>query len=117
MIDKLQELCNAKNITFTYLERELGLGKSSIRRWDTNAPSIDKVQKVADYFNCTVDYLLGRTDEPLEIMLPDKYNIDGQSVIMGLVDAGIAKGLTETDFEDMAKIAKILYENKKNEKK
>lgn len=27
-------------------------------------PSCDKISRIADYFNCSVDYLLGRTDCP-----------------------------------------------------
>lgn len=27
-------------------------------------PSVDKIHKIADYLNCSVDYLLGRTDNP-----------------------------------------------------
>ena len=31
---------------------------------DENKPSVDRVQKVADYFGVSVDYLLSRTDDP-----------------------------------------------------
>lgn len=27
-------------------------------------PSVDKLHKIADYLDCSVDYLLGRTDNP-----------------------------------------------------
>ena len=27
-------------------------------------PSVDKIHKIADYLDCSVDYLLGRTDNP-----------------------------------------------------
>ena len=27
-------------------------------------PSLDKIHKIADYLDCSVDYLLGRTDNP-----------------------------------------------------
>lgn len=49
-----------KGITVSALGVELGLGKNSITRWDENKPSVDRVQKVADYFGVSVDYLLGR---------------------------------------------------------
>ncbi|HAQ8710598.1 TPA: helix-turn-helix transcriptional regulator, partial [Enterococcus faecium] len=32
-------------------------------RWNKSTPSGDKIQKVADYFNVSTDYLLGRTDK------------------------------------------------------
>ena len=28
------------------------------------APSADKLESIADYLGCSVDYLLGRTDNP-----------------------------------------------------
>ena len=40
-----------------------GLWESTIRKWDKNAPSVDKVMLIADYFKVSVDYLIGRTDE------------------------------------------------------
>ena len=64
MVDLIKFLCNKKGITVSALVVELGLGKNSITRWDENKPSVDRVQKVADYFGVSVDYLLGRTDDP-----------------------------------------------------
>lgn len=70
MVNKIRELCDKANITLNRLERELGLSKSSIAKWDTNAPSVDKVAKVAKYFDVSVDYLLGlveSSNDTLEI--------------------------------------------------
>jgi len=64
VVDLIKFLCNKKGITVSALGVELGLGKNSITRWDENKPSVDRVQKVADYFGVSVDYLLGRTDDP-----------------------------------------------------
>ena len=40
------------------LEQECGLTRGSMAKWDDHAPSPDKVKKVADYFNVSVEYLL-----------------------------------------------------------
>ena len=64
IVDKVGELCGAKKITIAELERSLGLGAGTVSRWDTRIPGIDKVQKVADYFQVSTDYLLGRTETP-----------------------------------------------------
>jgi rep protein len=64
VVDLIKSLCNKKGITVSALGVELGLGKNSITRWDENKPSVDRVQKVADYFGVSVDYLLSRTDDP-----------------------------------------------------
>jgi hypothetical protein len=42
------------------LEVELGLGNGTISRWRSSSPNTDKLQKIADYFNVSMDYLLGR---------------------------------------------------------
>ncbi len=60
---RIKELCSKRNITITKLESELGFGNSSIKKWEkTSSPSIDKILKVAKYFDVSIDYLLGRTD-------------------------------------------------------
>lgn len=59
LVKNIQNLCNSKNTTLIGLEREIGLGRGTIRNWDNHAPSIDKLQKVANFFNVSVDFLLG----------------------------------------------------------
>lgn len=44
------------------LEKELEFGNGAIYRWDKNTPSIDKVLKVAKYFEVSVDSLLEEND-------------------------------------------------------
>lgn len=58
LVGRIQELCSSKNTTLIGLEREIGLGRGTIRNWDKNSPSVDKVQKVAEYFGVSTDYLL-----------------------------------------------------------
>lgn len=49
-----------KKVTVAEVERKTGISNGQIRRWDTSSPKTENVQKVADYFNVSVDYLLGR---------------------------------------------------------
>jgi transcriptional regulator with XRE-family HTH domain len=60
MVERIKALCRKRNLSLNALEKELELSKSSIAKWDENVPSIDKVEKVADYFGVSVDYLRGR---------------------------------------------------------
>ena len=62
--ERVQELCKQKGITIKFLEEELGLGKSSILKWDKVSPKAENLIKVADYFGVSIDYLLDRS--PLE---------------------------------------------------
>lgn len=62
---RIEELCEAREISITRLEKECGFSNATIKKWkDTSIPGIDKVQKIARYFNVTTDYLLGITDIP-----------------------------------------------------
>lgn len=56
--ERLQRICDAKNISFNQLERECGLSNGSLKKWKTSTPSVDKVKTVADYFGVSVDFLL-----------------------------------------------------------
>ena len=40
------------------------MGKNSIYALKRNQPSAERLQEIADYFNVSTDYLLGRTDNP-----------------------------------------------------
>lgn len=51
-------------ISINKLEKEAGITRGSIAKWDDHAPSYDKVKKVADYFGVTVEYLLHGDELP-----------------------------------------------------
>ncbi|MEQ7162472.1 helix-turn-helix transcriptional regulator [Enterococcus gallinarum] len=62
LYEKIKLLANEKKISIRQLEEALGFGNGVINRWRKNNPGIDKVQLVADYFDVSVDYLLGREE-------------------------------------------------------
>lgn len=63
LYQRIKGLCERNGISITKLESELGFGNSSIKKWERmSSPSVDKIIKVATYFDVSVDYLLGRTD-------------------------------------------------------
>ncbi|MDB1728610.1 helix-turn-helix domain-containing protein [Enterococcus avium] len=70
--DRVKELADRQKISIVELEEKLDFGKNSLYRWKNSSPASDKLQKVADYFNVSVDYLLGRTDDSKPIAEHDK---------------------------------------------
>ncbi len=58
--ERVKKLADSQKISIVELEERLGFGKNSLYRWKTSAPASDKLQKVADFFNVSTDYLLGR---------------------------------------------------------
>lgn len=63
LLENVQRLCKERNMSIAALERECGLGNATIKKWSTSVPSGDRLIRVADYFNVSVDYLLGREEE------------------------------------------------------
>ena len=56
--ETIKTLCKDKGVTVTGLEKELGFARGSLCKVDTNKPSMEKVQKLADYFNVSLHYLM-----------------------------------------------------------
>lgn len=63
LVNKIQSLCKEKNISIAELERRTGISNGQIRKWDTSTPGVDKLEVIADYFDLSTDYLLGRTEQ------------------------------------------------------
>lgn len=78
IVDRVKVLAAEKKITLAELERKLNFANSSIRRWDERTPGADKIQKVADYFDVSADYLLGRTEKRRYYDLTEKDKRDIQ---------------------------------------
>ncbi len=69
---RIKSLANEKKVSLQEVAKAAGIGENSIYAWRTKAPSSDKLQLVADYFNVSTDYLLERTDNPfLENEIPE----------------------------------------------
>lgn len=60
----VKNLCEKQGISLNTLEEKLELGKNSLYGLKRNQPSAERLQQIADYFNVSTDYLLGRTDNP-----------------------------------------------------
>lgn len=61
--DKVKRLAQENDITIAQLERELNVSQGSINKWDKLCPSSQRLKIVADYFDVSTDYLLGRTSD------------------------------------------------------
>ena len=58
-------LCKENNITFYKVSKDLHFDQSYITRWFNKnyLPSLELLYLISDYFEVSVDYLLGRTDD------------------------------------------------------
>lgn len=62
--ERIKELTKSRGLSLGALEEKLGLGRNSIYTIKNKKPSAERIQLIADYFNVSTDYLLGRTDNP-----------------------------------------------------
>lgn len=58
MYERIENLRKANGISQGKLEKELGFSNGSISKWKNSSPTPERLQKIADYFNVTVDFLL-----------------------------------------------------------
>ncbi|WP_342557317.1 helix-turn-helix transcriptional regulator [Lysinibacillus sp. FSL P4-0201] len=72
LVERIKLLCDEKKTNFAEVERNIGISNGQIRRWNTSTPGTDKLEMVADYFDVSVDYLLGRTDKKRYYDLTEK---------------------------------------------
>lgn len=63
LVKRIDALCKQRNTTLTAIERECGLGISSIRKWDDHSPSLTKVMAVADALDVSVSDLIGEQEK------------------------------------------------------
>lgn len=65
--DRIKKRCKGMKISVKSLLDDCGINHGFIYDLEhkNSAPSIDKINKIANYLNCSVDYLLGRVDNPL----------------------------------------------------
>lgn len=132
LVDRIRELSNQKGMSLPQLEITLGLGNGTISRWKNSSPNTDKLQKVADYFHVSMDYLLGRDSdlnsrdkrdiskdltsimEKLNNQEEGPASFDGQDI--SEADRELFAGQLELMLTRLKKINKDLYNPNKNKK-
>lgn len=62
--DIVKELCKKQGISINTLEERVGFSRNSLYSWRNSSPKPEKLNVIADYFNVSTDYLLGRTKIP-----------------------------------------------------
>lgn len=63
--EKVRELARKKGLSLNQVEEKLGYSKNTLYSLKRQKVSSDRLQEIADYFNVSTDYLLGRTDNPV----------------------------------------------------
>ena len=84
--EKIKELADRHGISINKLEERLGYSRNTIYNLKTKKPNAERIAEIADYFNVSTDYLLGRTDNPRiasdEQNDPAVDNLTRQAIVM-----------------------------------
>ena len=82
LYERIKEVANTKGYSINRLEKELGFARSSINKFNTNTPSVDKIRQIAELLDVSVDALTGkertsdyvvRTDDGNELLIETYY--------------------------------------------
>lgn len=65
VFERIENLRKSKGISQGKLEKELGFSNGSISKWKNSTPTPERLQKLADYFGVSMDYLLNGTEGEL----------------------------------------------------
>ena len=83
LFERVKELSKKRDKNLKEVAIELGFSENAFYKWKTQSPKAETLEKVAEYFDVSVDYLLGRTDDthfsPSRIKDEDDYE---QELIM-----------------------------------
>ncbi|KDR95938.1 Transcriptional regulator, contains XRE-family HTH domain [Peptoclostridium litorale DSM 5388] len=100
--ERLKTLRNEKGLTQQDIADILGIGRATVAGYETKGkqPDYEKLTLLADYFNVSTDYLLGRTDQrkPCSTDKPITkayHNLD-------------AEGLSDEDIEKVEEYIRLL---------
>ena len=62
--ERIKTLAKEQKIAVKTMLAELNMGPNTMSNFKTSMPKADTLARIADYLDCSVDYLLGRTDNP-----------------------------------------------------
>lgn len=78
--EKVRELAKKQGLSLNQVEEKLGYSKNTLYSLKRQKVSSERLQEIADYFNVSTDYLLGRTDNPAIANSKEQFFFEGKEV-------------------------------------
>ena len=108
--EKIKELADKQGISLNKLEEKLGFSRNTIYNMKKSTPNVERVSMIADYFNVSTDYLLGRADNP-NVASEIFTTSDGRTVDLSNLRERVVlfdgKPLSDEDVDKIAQIIKL----------
>ena len=131
--ERLKLLCEEKGIKLTNLIQELGMSSGNMNKWKNGViPKGNTLSKLADYFNVSVDYLIGKTDEQMNthhsnninssfvqsngsvtlgsVSVGSTFNSNSNDISLSKEEIGILEVYRSLDIRDRAKFMNFVFE-------
>ena len=100
IFDRIKDLADSQKVSLKKVSSDLKFGENYIYNLRySKTPNADKLALIADYFNVSVDYLLGRDEaKPVNkpIDLAEVANSDDDAIFDSILSAG-GRPLTDKD--------------------
>jgi len=112
LVERIKTLCKEKKTTIAELERKSGISNGQIRKWDTSIPGVDKLNAIADYFDVSTDFLLGRTDKKRYYDLTEKDEQDIQKELQKMLDGLSTSGHAAFDGRTIGELSEEELEDR-----
>lgn len=113
--ERVRELAKKQGLSINQLEEKLNFGKNSLYGLKKSNPNSKIIEKIADYFNVSTDYLLGRTDNP-RIASDDtasEYTTEDLRKMARNAKTFDGKPLTDEDVDAITNIIEIYLKGRK----
>ena len=109
MYDIFEGLLKEHGVTAYQVAKATGISTGSLSDWKNgrSSPKAEKLRKIADYFNVSVDYLLGKEEKPAansDELSEDKIKF-----------ALFGGPSTDEQYEEVKRFARYLKEQQKDE--
>lgn len=63
--ERIECLRKSRGLSQGKLEKELGFSNGSVSKWKNSMPTMERLQKIADFFEISLDYLITGKDQNL----------------------------------------------------
>lgn len=111
-MERFEALCRKRGVTPSGVMVALGRSRSLAAKWKATdaTPSPEVLRELSDYFGVSVDYLLGRTEEPMDDDIAVRQEILDNVDMRVLFDA--ARGIPRSKlYETIAMLNKFKEDN------
>ncbi|MDT2837532.1 helix-turn-helix transcriptional regulator [Enterococcus durans] len=111
LFDRIKYLAKKQGKSINDIEREMGYSQNTLYRLKTTNPSSKKLQEIADHFQVSTDYLLGRTDNPNIGVAPEERKLTVEEALASVMSSD-GKPLTDNDRQILTELIEAYIEKK-----